>query len=316
MARRPIARSAHQRKFENQLNAAIKGSIWGERVLKTLIDRRAVELGYELKCSKCGSWSWYPLHQLNEMMTCDLCLQRYAFPLTRPTDSERARWAYRVVGPFALPRYAAGGYAAALAIRFFAEVIGHGDRAGTTWSPGQELTLTRDLKVEPDFILWYQRKHMFSSDEPTQIVFGEAKSFGKDAFKVEDIERMKLLAARYPGAIFVFATLKDAEELSKDEIQRIRKFAEWGREYDRDQRRSRAPVVTLTGTELFTPYFLEKVWKERGGKHAQLAEPGYVRLDNLRTLADITQQLYLGMPSYSSWRQARWEKRRSRRAKA
>jgi hypothetical protein len=316
MARRPITRSAHQRKFENEINLAIKGTIWSHRVLETLVERKAVELGYELKCSKCGSWSWYALHQLNEMVTCDLCLQRYAFPLTRPTDSERARWAYRVVGPFAVPRYAAGGYSAALAIRFFAQVIGHVDRAGTTWSPGQELNLTDNTRVETDFVLWYQRKNTLGLDEPTQIVFGEAKSFGKDAFKAEDIERMKLLADRYPGSTLVFSTLKEAEELSKDEIQRIRKLAEWGREFANDQRQSRAPVVVLTGTEVFTPYHLEEVWKGKGGKHAKLIEPAYVRLDNLRILADITQQLYLNMPSYSSWRQARWEKRRRRRSRA
>lgn len=155
---------------------------------------------------------------------------------------------------------------------------------------------------------------MFGPNEPTQIVFGEAKSFGKDAFKAEDIERMKLLADRYPGATLVFSTLKEAAELSKDEIQRIRRLAEWGREYDNAQRQSRAPVIVLTGTEIFTPYHLEEVWKGKGGKHAELIEPAYMRVDNLRTLADITQQLYLDMPSYSSWRQVRWEKRKRRRA--
>ena len=316
MARRPITRSAHQREFENKINVATKGDSWPAKVLETLVERKAVELGYELNCSKCGHWSWYPLKQLDETMTCDLCLQRYAFPRTRPTDSKRARWTYRVVGPFALPGYAAGGYAAALAIRFFADVIGRMHRAGTTWSPGQELELTSDTKVEVDFLLWYQRKQLLAPDEPTQIVFGESKSFGKDAFKSEDLMRMKSIACRYPGATLVFATLKEAEELSRDEIQRIRKLAEWGREYDRNQRQTRAPVIILTGTELLTPHHLEGIWKKKGGKHAKLIGPGYVRLDNLRTLADITQQVYLGMPSYSTWHQAKWEKRRRRRARA
>jgi hypothetical protein len=83
------------------------------------------------------------------------------------------------------------------------DVIGRQDRAGTTWSPGQELTLTSGKKAEADFLLWYQRKHMFATDEPTQVVFGEAKSFGKDAFQDEDVERMKLLAEEYSGAVLV-----------------------------------------------------------------------------------------------------------------
>jgi hypothetical protein len=316
MARRPIARSAHYMKFQNQISAAIKGDIWRDRVLETLVERKAVELGYELKCSKCGSWGWHALNQLDSMVNCDLCLQRFGFPLASPTDSKQAIWAYRVVGPFALPDFARGGYAAALAIRFFSDVIGHRDRAGTTWSPGQELMLPDGKKVEADFLLWYQRKDTFSTDEATEVVFGEAKSFGKDAFKDQDIERMKLLAEHYPGAALVFATLKEADELSRDEIKRIRKLAEWGREYDRHERHTRAPVIVLTGTELFVPHYLEPVWKDKGGKHKQLAEVAHLALDELKTLADVTQQLYLDMPSYHAWRQAKWEKRRRRQKQA
>jgi hypothetical protein len=316
MARRPIARSAHYMKFQNQINLAVNDDIWRDRVLETLVERKAVELGYELKCAKCGSWGWHALNQLDETVSCDLCLQRFPFPLANPADSKQAIWAYRVVGPFALLDFARGGYAAALAIRFFSDVIGHGDRAETTWSPGQELTLPDAKKIEADFLLWYQRKHMFSTDEATQVVFGEAKRFGKDAFKDEDVERMRLLAERYPGAALVFATLKEAHELSRDEIKRIRKLAEWGREYDREERHTRAPVIVLTGTELFVPHYLEPVWKEKGGKHKQMAEVAHLSLDDLKTLADVTQQLYLDMPAYSTWLRAKWEKKHRRQKKA
>ena len=142
--------------------------------------------------------------------------------------------------------------------------------------------------MEVDFLLWYQRKHRFGTDRPTQVVFGEAKSFGTDAFKEGEVGRMRLLAERYPGAAFVFATLKEAQDLSKDEIVRIRKFAEWGREYDTEKRQTRAPVIVLTGTELFSSYSVEQTWKDKGGKHKQLVEPAYVHLDNLRMLADFT----------------------------
>ena len=315
MARSPISRSAHHQKLENQIAIALKGAKWPTNVLDTLVTHKAVELGYELKCSKCGNWSWYPIQQLNDFMTCDLCLQKYPFPMTSPTNSKHARWAYRVVGPFALSKYAAGGYAAALAIRFFSEIIGRFDRSETAWSPSQELTFQNHEKIEVDFILWYQRKQLFGTDHPTEIVFGEAKSFGLDAFKDEDIQRMKALSDKYPGATLIFATMKEAADLSKDEVRRIRRLAEWGREYDRTRRQTRAPVVILTGTELFTPYHLEETWKEKGGKHANIIGPGYVRIDNLGTLADLTQQLYLDMPSYSEWWNAKWEKKRRRRAK-
>lgn len=317
MSRRPVAKSAHFQEFKNKIHNAVSNDIWRNRNFETLVERNAVELGLELKCCKCGSWNWYSVKQLDYSLTCDLCLKPFDFPITNPGDSKRSRWAYRVIGPFALPDYAGGGYAASLGIRFFADVIGRMDRSEVTWSSGQELTLASGKKSEADFILWNQRKQMFGTDHPTEIVFGEAKSFGRDVFKQDDIDRMKLLAASFPGSILVFATMKDAEELSPEEIARIRKLAEWGREYDKERKQSRAPVIILTGTELFTPHHLSITWKEKGGKHEKLIEPAWVsvRLNNLRILADLTQQLYLDMSSYGKWREEKWEKRTARRAR-
>lgn len=54
-----------------------------------------------------------------------------------------------------------------------------------------------------------------------------------------------------------------------------------------------------------------------GGDHKKLIEPAWVsvRLDNLRILADLTQQLYLEMPSYGEWREEKWKKLANRRRK-
>lgn len=315
MARKPITRSAHLDEFRQKIQKAIGSDIWRGKVHETLVERKAVELGQELKCSKCGNWGWYALPQLKEKMSCDLCLRPFDFPLATPTDFKVAKWAYRVIGPFALPNYANGGFAAALTIRFFADVIGRMDRSETTWSAGQELILPSGQRIEADLLLWYQRRQMFGLDYSTEIVFGEAKSFGKDTFKKEDVARMKQLAELYPSAVLVFATMKEASEFSVDEIARLRKLAEWGREYDKGRRETRASVIVLTGTELFTEHFLEENWREKGGIHAQLVAPGYVQLDRLKTLADFTQQLYLGMPSYHDWLQAKWNKRKALRDK-
>ena len=147
-------------------------------------------------------------------------------------------------------------------------------------------------------MLWYQREETLALNYPTELVFAEVKSFGKEAFTPDDMNKMKLLAEAFPGSTLVFATMK--EELSQKEINRIRKLAEWGRVYYKDRNQTRAPVIVLTGTELFTEMSLEESWKEKGGKHKRLIEPGWVRTDNLRVLADLTQQLYLEMPSYDS----------------
>jgi hypothetical protein len=167
---------------------------------------------------------------------------------------------------------------------------------------------------------------MFGNDEPTDIVFGETKSFGRqnpqspsnraqlragtDVFKDEDVLRMRFLAETFPGSILVFATMKEANEMSARELSGIRRLAEWGREYVRESGSSRAPVILLTGTELFAGYHLSQAWKAKGGRHEQFCAHGYVSLDNLRVLADVTQQLYLGMPSWGDWYRAKWDARR------
>lgn len=211
-------------------------------------------------------------------------------------------------------------------------MVGRHDNA-VTWSSGQELTFATGKKVEADFILWYQRRQTFGPDYPTEIVFGEAKSFGRDGsqhpsratgkaatkgdvIKQDDVERMKALAEAFPGAVLVFATMKEASELTNDEVARLRKLAEWGRGYMRESRRTRAPVIVLTGTELFAGYSLHSAWKEKGGKHERLISPGYVQLDQLKTLADLTQQLYLDMPPYHLWADAKRKARQARRPKA
>lgn len=309
MSRKPVTRSAHFKEFQNKINEAIKDNIWRNKNFETLVEHRAVELGLELKCSKCGSWSWYSLKQLGYVLTCELCLRQFDFPIVNPGDSRHSKWAYRVIGPFALPDYARGGYAASLAIRFFANVIGESWNHRVTWSPGQELNFASGKKSEVDFVIWNQRKQSMGTNYPTEVVFGEAKSFGADVFKQDDIDKMKLLAKSFPGSILVCATMKEAEELSKSEIIRLRKLAEWGRKYDMENKRSRAPLILLTGTELFTQHDLHITWEKKGGKHSTLISPTWinVRLDNLRILADLTQQLYLGMSSYSEWRENEWK---------
>ena len=307
---RGLTKTAHYLEFKNKIRNAINYAGLRDRTLETFVEKRVVELGLELKCSKCSSWSWYPLKQLDYTLTCDLCRKQFDFPVTNPVYGKHSRWAYRVVGPFALPNYADGGYAASLAIRFFADVVGAFDEAEVTWSSAQRLELPTVDVVEADFILWYRSRDIFGAERsffnsgrpifrpglPTETVFGEAKSFGEDAFAQRDIDRMKLLAEALPGSILVFATMK--ETLSGEEIDRIRKLANWGRGYDKERRQTRAPVIVLTGTELFSTGSLRSAWEKKGGRHKGLMDRVWKGLNNPRFLADATQYLYLGMPPF------------------
>ena len=298
ISRSPVTKTAHYQEFENRIGNAIGNKIWKKSIFDSLVERKVVELGLELRCSKCSKWSWYSITQLDYSLTCNFCIKQFDFPITNPSGSKHSRWAYHLMGPFALPDFAKGGYAASLGIRFFAYVLTRRYGTAVTWSSGQEMMLPTGEKIEADFMLWYQRKETPVLNHPTEIVFGEAKSFGKEVFTQDDITKMKMLAEAFLGSTLVFATMK--EELSQEEIKRIRKLAKWGRGYDKDRKQTRAPVIVLTGTELFTEMTLEESWKEKGGKHKNLIGPGWVRTDNLRVLADLTQQLYLGMPSYES----------------
>jgi len=311
ITRRPLAKSMEHHQFRNRIRDAVAGSLWNRRAVRTLIERDAVELGLEVHCDKCGSWSWYALNKLAASLKCGLCLKMFAFPVIDPSAKDSTRWAYRLIGPFAQPDYAQGGYAAALSIRFFAGVLRSSPRPGLTWSAGQELRLPDGSPVEADFLLWYRRSEIFGHRADTELVFGEAKSFGRDCFTSEDVDRMRRLAVAIPGVVLVFATMKPADELSKEEIARISALARWGRHYEVRARRTRAPVIVLTGTELFADHSLSGAWEAVGGRHAEFIAPAYVRPDNLRVLADLTQQLYLGMEPYHAAMRRRWERRRA-----
>ncbi|USQ12965.1 hypothetical protein J2N86_09650 [Legionella lytica] len=307
ISKKPITRSMQYQEFKNKVHKAIPNPSQKESVLKLLINKKAVELGLEVRCCNCKTWGWHKLNQIDYELVCELCLQQFKFPINCPSDTNYARWAYRVIGPFALPDFARGGYAASLSIRFFAN-LGF-NRSKLTWSPGQELVLQNNCKIEADFVLWYQRQTSSSPHYPTEIIIGEAKSFGKEIFKEDDVDKMKLLAETFPGAILVFATMKEPESLSSKEIVRLKKLAEWGRSYDKERKKSRAPVIILTSIELFSSNFILQAWTEKQGQHEKLAKTYTPYIRNLRVLANVTQQLYLSLNSFEEWHEEKWKRK-------
>lgn len=197
-----------------------------------------------------------------------------------------------MVGPFSVPDFAGGAYATVLALRAFADLVAIGD-ADLTYATGLHLAGSGPTPVEVDFTCWYHRRAILGRNEEPVLLFGEAKSFAAEGFKCVDIERMAKVAEKFPGAFIVFATLKD--ELSDSEKTSIGELAMRGRER-LDTGLPKSPVIVHTGTELFSAWNLDHAWKEKGGQHARFVQPAAVRLDNLWTLAELTQQLYLGLP--------------------
>ena len=276
---------------------------------KALVDRRAQQslprvaldgfikanifrLGLVLECPSCQKGNWFGIEALQLQLRCERCLKSFEFPQAG-LNFKNTPWHYRVLGPFSVPDFAGGAYATVLALRAFAEGFGAHD-VNLTYATGLNFTVDDQRPFEVDFTFWYQRRRMLDLEEEPVLVFGEAKSFAVELFKDHDVSRMRRLAEKFPGAFLVFATLKDA--LSDAEKAEIGQLAIWGRERLAD-RRPRAPVIVLTGLELFSSWHINESWKEHGGQHAKFVEPASVCLDNLWTLAELTQQLYLGLPS-------------------
>jgi len=288
-------------------------SYWKQRVLESLVKYSVIKLGLEVKCDECDHRNWYSIDSLKYELVCEDCLKSFAFPQDDPSN-HKVNWCYRVIGPFAKPDYAQGAYASALALRFFGALDGTPGNC-LTWSTSLELTLKSGDRAEADFLLWYQRQRVIENNYATELVFGESKSYAIDSFKDADVRNLRHLALEFPGSILVCATLKD--KLDAEEKARISRLALWGRETT-PVGTTRAPVIVLTGTELFSSSGLgfRYLWREKGGKRAQLVEPAYVWTNNPRVLADLTQQVYLGLPSYGKWWKDRWDRRKRRRRKS
>jgi len=266
-------------------------SNYGAVSLDSFIKANVLRLGLVLECTNCRKKNWFGIDGLQEQLTCERCLKAYPFP-QGSLNFAQTPWQYRVVGPYSVPNYAEGAYATVLAIHAFANGFGS-DRTNLTYATGLNFKIGDEEPFEVDFTLWYRRREILSLEEEPVLVFGEAKSFAVESFKDDDLARMRKLADKFPGAFLVFATLKDSlSDVEKEEIGRL---ATWGRERLADGR-PRAPVIVLTGIELFSTWRIEQSWKDLGGQHAKFVAPPSVHLDNLWTLAEITQQVYLGLP--------------------
>jgi hypothetical protein len=271
--------------------------------LEDFSESKVMRIGLSLKCPLCAKENWYSLTDVDYEITCERCLDKFPFPQAGIKFNE-GDWRYRILGPFSVPNYADGAYSTILTLRLFSCLLGVSDTP-TTFATGLNVTLG-SLKFEIDFAGWYTEGRKFWVDPNLVVLFGEAKSFGSEVFKDRDVQRLKAMAEALQGSFVVFAALK--KELSSSEKARIKGFAEWGRVPQKNGD-PRAMVIVLTGTELFADHTVEQTWKDLGGAHAKMVQHPTVHLDDLWTLADITQQLYLSMPAYWDWRRRRKSKR-------
>ena len=89
------------------------------------------------------------------------------------------------------------------------------------------------------------------------------------------------------------------ETFTVTEKRLLTSFVEWSRR-SRDGSRPRNPVVLLTGHELFVDYLVGAKWNELGAPWSNFTDYDHTR--NLFNLAQATQAIHLGLPSfYEGW---------------
>lgn len=287
-----LTRSENLDAFKSNIKKASKTGKNICHPLKNLISCGVVKLGQEVKCNHCDYWNWFPLNNLDESIQCDRCRRDYNFPIHYPDNKDFSYWAYRVLGPFAIPNYAEGGYAAALSIGFFRDILASESNDKFLWSQGLNFVFPSDKnqkigEYETDFILLFQQTKNYESFTAPIMLFGEAKSFGKNRINHIEINRLKTFAKKFPGSGIVISMLREARDLSKKELNLLRKLALWGKKYDATIEQMLAPVILLTADELLA-HGLTARTNVFGG--IQPYGPS-----KIHALATYTQNKYLGI---------------------
>ena len=272
----------------NHLKKRAKQSFFRNTGLDDFVNANILRLGLKLECPACKTKNWYPIGGIGEENKCDRCLRSFLFPQGN-IDFKNTPWSFRVVGPFSVPNLAGGAYATVLTLRAFKYGLGSSPASVLVYSPGLEVEDDKLEKMEIDFAFFFQRSGITGSAAPICLAFGEAKSLAKEAFQQKDVDRLRRIGSRFPGAFLVFSTLK--QNLHDDEKQLIKQLAIEGNEIG-DDGLPRNPVIVMTGFELFFDWNIDNAWEKDTGGRASLARSS-IHFDNLWELARITQKFYL-----------------------
>ena len=258
--------------------------------LRALVDRGVLTSGPRLNCPHCTHRNWYPVRELDDEITCERCLRTYPFPHAQPP--ERADWAYRPIGAFSFPDYAAGSYTVAFALSFLTQF----SRERNIWSTS--LGFGKDFEI--DFAVLRESRERLTEGEPPVLLLGEAKTNGR--FEPKDFRRLRRLQRRFPEAILVVATLRS--KLSAPERKALKEIAQ-----PNVKRLSQViwtpSVMVLTDAELLSGRDAPDCWTRLGGTAEEIAAKSATISNNpeVRRIADLSAQIHLGLPPQHVWAQ-------------
>jgi len=262
-----------------------------DKLHEYLISKNVFRVGSKIQCPNCRRNSFYGLDSIKETINCPRCLNN--FPALG--NLEESTWHYKTAGPFSIPGYADGAYCVLLSLEFLEREM-HGLKITPTYS------FTADnqsgKKLEADFALLWQQKSYKGVQEG--ILFGECKTFG--TFKEKDFQRMGAVAEEFPGAVLAFCTLRTS--LTPVEKKALIKIAKAGRKLFTSERCVN-PVLILTGNEIFSDFGPPYCWKNTPN------EKKFEHLFGILEMANASQQIYLGLPSWED----KWFKNFKRKIK-
>ena len=258
-----------------------------------LLSKNIFKLGLRVQCPRCVRNSWFPLENIKDDFLCPKCQEMFS----AIGSADGGTWSYKTTGPFSVPNYGDGAYAVLLALEFFNDRIITTLR--TTSAPSFAAEGPDKKSLEADFMLFWEES--IYGERQDGLVFGECKTYGK--FVEKDFERMRYLAKTFPGAVLAFCTLR--KSITKKEIAQITRIAKVGRKYWKAERPLN-PVMILTGNELLTYPGPPYCWEDSVKQKFDRMRPG------LLSIADATQQIYLGLQSWQTEWHEKWERRHKR----
>jgi hypothetical protein len=279
----------------------------GRHSLEDFTESNVIRLGLETNCPHCSAKNWSTLTSVDYRVTCERCLKPYDFPQAALRERNQ-NFTYRVIGPFSVPDYGRGSYSALLTLRVLE--LAQSTLGKMTFSTAMNLSFD-GVQREVDFVAWRGDVGP-DTRRPPQIIVGEAKSLGQgELITANELARLKSVVAKLPDAVVVISVLRD--HFTPVEKQLLEKFVNWGRRVNVHGDPTN-PVLLLTAHELTCDFLLSATWKELGSAHARFVDYEHTR--TLVGMADATQQIYLGLPSFHEVRRQYWDKRLARRKAA
>lgn len=284
-------RTADTGRWQELVKTRAKNSLRFPVSLEQFTNRGILKLGLGLKCPHCSHGNWYGLDDVDYRIICERCLKDFDYP----QGSKHPRWKYRVTGPFSVPNFAEGAYAVTLTLNMFARRLSPVGSVGMTMAAGLNLECN-SFQREVDFAFWYRKERLSDQKNEPRFVVGEAKSFANEAIKKDDLDGLRAVAKMLPGTVLVVSVMKP--HFSETEKKLLQNLVRWG--WTKVNGRMRAPVIMLTGVELFSDFSVEKAWQKAGPPYPARADLSM--LSDLELFATETQRIHLELDYYSHLR--------------